>query len=316
MRKITRRHQLAKYVRVASISFKGAGRRKTLYETIEGNMKEIMHLLRKAVLEKPDIICLPECSPFLGLSIKEMIESTEEVSRAILDKVSSFAKENSTFIIFPMVEKRNNRFYNSAILIGKHGEYIGSYDKIHPTIWEIEAGITPGVEVKTFDLDFGKIGFAICFDLNFEDVIKNLAKDKIKLMFFPSMYLGGLQLKIWAFNYSTYVVSSTTEEGSMIVNPLGKVLVVSNRYQPVICKEINLDYEILHLDYNSEKMDLIKEKYGSNITFEVAQPEAVFLMSSEMSKITVKDVIEEFKLETREEYFKKASVLREKALKS
>jgi len=307
---------LAKYVRIATVTFRGA-RRGTVGETIESNMKEIMRLLKKAVFDKPDLICLPECSPFLGLSTEEMVESAEEIPGRIFSMLSSFAQENKVYIIFPMMRKEGDKIYNSAVLIGREGEYIGSYDKIHPTIWEMEAGVTPGVEARAFELEFGKIGVAICFDLNFEDVIKRHAENRVKLVFFPSMYPGGLQLKTWAFNYGVYMVSSIADDrGSTIVNPLGRSLAVSSSYQPVICCNINLDYEVLHLDFNWEKMDLIKEKYGSKISFEVSRPEAVFLMSSETEEIDVKSVIEEFNLETREEYFKRASVAREIVLKN
>ncbi|MGB9718257.1 MAG: carbon-nitrogen hydrolase family protein [Thermoproteota archaeon] len=306
---------MAKHVRVASVTFKGI-RRKTAGETIENNMVEILRLLRKAVFDKPDIICLPECSPFLGLSAEEMVENAEEIPGTIFSRVSRFAEENRVNIIFPVMRRSGNKIYNSAVLIGVDGEYVGSYDKIHPTMWEIEAGVTPGVEPRSFELDLGRFGVAICFDLNFEDVIKGLAENRVKIVFFPSMYPGGLQLKTWAFNHGVYMVSSIADDrGSMIINPLGRVLAVSSIYQPVICCNINLDYEVLHLDYNWEKMDRVKEKYGSKIWFEVARPEAVFLMSCEAGETTVGSIIEEFSLETREEYFKRASEAREAALK-
>ncbi|MEM2930392.1 MAG: carbon-nitrogen hydrolase family protein [Thermoproteota archaeon] len=307
---------MAKHVRVATVTFRGS-RRETAGETIESNMKEILCLLKKAIFDEPDIICLPECSPLLGLSMEEMVENAEEVPGAIFSRVSSFARENRVHIILPMMRREGSKVYNSAVLIGRDGEYVGSYDKIHPTIWEIEAGVTPGVEARSFELEFGRIGVAICFDLNFEDVIKGLARNRVKIVFFSSMYPGGLQLKIWAFNHGVYMVSSIADDrGSMIVNPLGRVLAVSSNYQPVICCNINLDYEVLHLDYNCEKMDRIKEKYGSKVSFEVVRPEAVFLMSCEADKTTVRSVIEEFSLETREEYFKRASDMREAALKN
>ncbi len=61
--------------------------------------------------------------------------------------------------------------------------------------------------------------------------------------------------------------------------------------------------------------DAIKEKYGSKINFEVAQSEGVFLMSSETKDVAVKDVVEEFSLETRRKYFERALKIREKSLK-
>ncbi|MCX8183446.1 MAG: carbon-nitrogen hydrolase family protein [Crenarchaeota archaeon] len=306
---------MAKHIRITTVTFRGI-KGETVNETIENNIREILRLLNIAIFDKPDLICLPECSPFLGLSMEEMVKNAEEIPEALFTRVSSFARQNRVYVIFPMMRREDSKVYNSAVLIGRDGEYVGSYDKVHPTIWEIEAGVTPGVEARTFKLEFGKIGVAICFDLNFEDVIKSLAGNRVKIVFFPSMYPGGLQLKFWAFNHGVYVASSVADDrGSMIINPLGRVLAVSSSYQPVICCDINLDYEVLHLDYNWEKMNQVKEKYGPKISFEVSRPEAVFLMSCEAEETVVENIIKEFNLETREEYFKRASDARDAALK-
>jgi len=307
---------LARCVRVASISFSGTGKASTVQETVDRNLKEMVKLLEKAVTNEPDIVCYPECSPMLGLSNKEFAEAAEEIPGKIFRTMASLAREYGIYLVCPMTEKRNERVYNSAVLIGRDGAYIGSYHKVHPTIGEIESGITPGTEPKTFELDFGKIGFAICFDLNFEDAIKGLAKKEVELVFFPSMYPGGLQLKIWAFNYGVYLVSAFTGEGSMIVDPLGRVLATSSSYSPVICKTINLDYGIFHIDYNHEKWDSIWKKYGSKVELDILRPEATFMMTSNLEGVTVGDMAHEFQLETRKKYFKRASEIREKAIAS
>jgi len=307
---------LARYVRVASISFEGAGRATVPEETVKRNLDKMTELLKKAAMDKPDIICFPECSPTLGLVGEEHVKAAEKIPGTIFQRISRLAKKYKTYVVCPMMERRNEKIYNSAVLIDRKGEYVGSYHKIHPTISEIESGVTPGSEPETFELDFGRVGFAICFDLNFEDVMKGLAKEEAELVFFPSMYPGGLQLKIWAFNCGVYMVSAFTGEGSMIVDPLGRVLATSSYYSPVICKRINLDYGIFHIDYNHEKWDSIKRKYGSKVELDILKPEAVFMMTSEHRRITVKDIAHEFQLETRKEYFRRSSKIREKMLEA
>ncbi|MFQ6095139.1 MAG: carbon-nitrogen hydrolase family protein [Candidatus Bathyarchaeia archaeon] len=180
----------------------------------------------------------------------------------------------------------------------------------------MESGVTPGTKPETFELDLGTVGFAICFDLNFEDVIKGLTKNGSELVFFPSMYPGGLQLRFWAFNYGVYVVSAYTGEGSMIVDPLGRVLATSSSYSPVICKTVNLDYGIFHIDYNHEKWDSIKRRYGSRVELDMLRPEAVFMLTSNHRSITVKHIAQEFQLETKEAYLRRATEIREKKMES
>jgi len=307
---------LVRCVRVASVSFSGTGKSGTIHETVERNLKEIVRLLEKAALDQPDIVCFPECSPMLGLSSKEIAEAAEEIPGKIFRTMAALAKRYGIYVVCPMTEKHGGRVYNSAVLIDRDGTFLGSYHKIHLTIGEIESGITPGTEPKTFNLDFGTIGFAICFDLNFDDVIKGLSKNEAELVFFPSMYPGGLQLKMWAFNYGVYVVSAFTGDGSMIVDPLGRVLATSSFYSPVICKTLNLDCGIFHIDYNHEKWDSIRKKYGSKVELDILRPEATFMMTSNDREVTVAEIMHEFQLETRKEYFERASKVRERATKS
>ncbi|MEM2936608.1 MAG: carbon-nitrogen hydrolase family protein, partial [Candidatus Bathyarchaeia archaeon] len=201
-----------------------------------------------------------------------------------------------------------------AVLIDRQGRPMGSYHKMHPTISEIETGVTPGTEPTVFQTDFGRVGCAICFDLNFRDVIQGLAANGAEIVFFPSMYQGGLQLSIWAFEFGVYMVSAHDGDGSMIVNPLGRILVQSSAYEPIISRTINLDYEILHIDYNNAKWEKIKGKYGPDVEIEVATPEAVFLLTSHLPTISVDQIIHEFQLETREQYFNRALGIRARAL--
>jgi len=305
---------LVKNVRVASLSFPGTGRASGAKDTVKRNLEAMAKLLEKAYYDESDIACFPETSPTIGLSTDEAIALAEPVHGPIFNFFSSKASEYGLNIVLPMLELKDGCVYNSAILIGRDGEYLGSYHKVHPTIGEIEAGITPGLEAKVLKSEFGPLGFAICFDLNFRDVVEAISADDVKLVFFPSAYPGGLQLSIWAFDYGVYMVSSLRGEGSVIVDPLGRVLAKSSSYNPVICKTLNLDYEVLHLDYNYEKLVEVKRRYGSKVEIDVSRPEAVFIFASNIEK-PIREIIAEFDLETRSQYFDRSNRIRDKALR-
>jgi len=305
---------LARNVRVASISFSGTGRASGAEETVKRNLEAMSNLLEKAYYDEADIVCFPETSPTIGLSLEEAIALAEPMSESIFNFFSKKAVEYNLNIILPMLEYADGHVYNSAILIGRDGGHLGSYHKVHPTIREIEAGITPGLEARVLKSEFGPLGFAICFDLNFRDVVEAIAAADAKLIFFPSAYPGGLQLSIWAFDHGAYIVSSLRGEGSVIVDPLGRVLARSSNYNPIICKAMNLDYEILHLDYNYEKLSEVKRKYGSKVEIDVSRPEAVFILASNIKEKSVREIIAEFNLETRTEYFARANKVRAQVL--
>jgi hypothetical protein len=110
------------------------------------------------------------------------------------------------------------------------------------------------------------------------------------------------------------MMSSTPGEQSAIVNPLGRIMVESYNYHKIITSDVNLDFQVLHLDYNSTKFDEIKNKYGSRVEIEVASPEGIFLLYSKDIGITSGDLVEEFSLETREDYFDRATRIRKEHL--
>lgn len=302
---------MARIVRISSISFGGAaaGERRP-----ERALKEALTLLQRAALDRPDIVCLPETFTGLGCGTAEWATTAEEVPGPTTDAVGAVAREHRMYVLCPMVRRDGGHLRNSAVLLNRRGEPACIYDKIHPTIGEIEAGILPGTSPGLFETDFGRIGCLICYDLNFRDVMEGLAEGEAEVVFFPSMYPGGLQLRAWAHDLGAYVVSAFTREGSAIVDPLGRVLIESQGYQRIISRELNLDRAVLHIDYNEKRWPAIKEKYGPGVEIDVATPEAAFMLVSYLPDVTVRDLIREFNLELRADYFARANAVRESAL--
>lgn len=307
---------MSRNIRVSTISFSGAGSGGEPAEKVERNREAAMKLVEQAVLDKPDIVVLPEFFNVLGLNAQQWFEAAETVPGPTTEMFGKVAMWHNCYIVLPFPERKNNRVYNSSVLLDRQGMPVGSYHKMHPTIGEIEAGITPGRESPTFETDFGRVAFAICFDLNFRDVAESAATGKPDLLIFSSMYRGGLQTQIWAHDLSLYVVSSITGPHSMIVNPLGHVIAMSEAYNPIISRIINLDYVVCHIDYNNTRWQALKEKYGRDAELEVASPEAKFLLTSCAQGIHARDMVKEFDMETLEDYWVRANSIRERALRN
>jgi beta-ureidopropionase len=303
---------MARNVRVASISVGGGG------GPIEGRCERArvaaLELVGQATLDRPDIVCLPETFTGLGCGEADWIESAETVPGPTTDALARLARRHAMWVICPMVQRDGEKRFNAAVLLDRRGEIAGIYHKIHPTIGEIRRGITPGFDAAVFETDFGRIGCAICYDLNFRDVIEGLSAAGAELVFFPSMYRGGLQLSIWAHDFAVHLVSATPGEGSAIVDPLGRVLMQSSAYQKILSRTLNLDRRVLHIDENHRHWPAIKAKYGAGIEIDVATPEAVFSLICHLTGVGVEDIIQEFGLETRTEYFQRANRIRTEAL--
>jgi len=299
---------MARHVTVASISrdpreFRG---------NPEALLDDAAHLARRAKLFGADIVAFPEVYPHHtgGENPSQIAETTPGPT---IERIAAEAAANGLHIIWPLYTRENDRVYNSSVLIGPDGCVIGAYHKIHPTIGEIENGIMPGTEAKTFDTDLGRIGMAICYDLNFPDVREGLGSAGAEMIFFSSAYRGGLQLRIWAFELGVYVISAILAELGQIIDQSGTVLAEAT-YEALIARRINLDRRLLHMDYNWDKMDPILAKYGTDVSFEYFTREACFTIASERDGLSVDDVIAEFGLERRADYFRRANEVRRAAL--
>lgn len=305
---------MARYVRISAISFSGTWGA-TPEERKRNNINAMCGLIEKACWDSPDIVITPEFFNVLGC--ENYVSLAETIEGETVGRLAELARRYKTWIVCAMPERDGEKVYNSCILINRDGEPVGRYHKMHPTIGEIEQGITPGVESPPFDTDFGTIAFAICFDLNFRDVILSAMRDgsrRPKLISFSSMYRGGIQARIWAHDFGVWFASAITGPHSAIINPMGKVMAMSEAYNPIASFVANMDYVICHIDYNNEKLDEVKRKYGKGVELDIYSPEGRFILYSNMEERSAEDIVREFDLEPLESYFARANKVREEAL--
>lgn len=303
---------MARWLTVASLSFPGGSGKGE--ERVASAREEALKWIDRAAQRKPDLIVLPETFAALGLSGEEWLRTAEPVPGPTTEALAQKARQYCTYILCPLVQREGDRFYNAAVLLGRRGEVVGIYHKMFPTLNEISVGITPGHHAVVWETDFGRVGCAICFDLNFSEVIQGLAANAVELVLFPSMYRGGLQTQIWSHDFSVYFVSATPGEGSVIVNPLGRLLGASSHYERILVRRLNLDCFVGHIDYNHLRWEAIWEKYGPGIEIEVASPEAKFLLTSHLPDRTAKEIAQEFELLSLQDYFLRARRTRQEAL--
>lgn len=297
-----------RYVRVTTLSLPMQG-------SPEKARQLALQWIERASYHKPDIICLPETFTGLGCGSKEWFESAEPVPGPTTEALSEAARQYHCYIICPLLERTDEGVYNSAILIDRKGEVIGKYHKVYPTIGEMEQGVRPGTETPVFETDFGRLGFAICFDLNFREVMEGLAKGHPEVIFFPSMYRGGKRLQVWALDFSVYIIAATPGEQSAMVDPLGRVFAESSPYEPILTRTINLDYVVCHIDYNHSHWDRIRETYGKDVEIAVASPEAYFALISHHPQRSAPEIAQEFGLEPLKDYYARARATRQHYLR-
>ncbi len=121
-----------------------------------------------------DLAVFPEL--FLsGYTTREPKELALDLDGPEVGAIARLARESSTAVVFGAPERLSAGIANSAICVDRHGEVAGSYRKTHLFGSERDAYVA-GDELLIIDLDGVKAGLMICFDVEFPEVARSLAK--------------------------------------------------------------------------------------------------------------------------------------------
>ncbi len=273
--------------------------------------------LAQVLSDKPDLIALPEaCDRPSGVSQEKVLEYYRVRGDQILDFFAGVAKENNCYIVYSA--KRglaDGTWRNSSVLLDRKGAVVATYDKNYPTIGEIDSGIMPGADICIAECDFGRVGFAICFDLNFDELRLRYARAKPDIVVFSSVYHGGLMQAYWAYSCRSHFVGAVASLPSEIYNPLGKVVGSSTNYFDYTVATVNLDCRLAHLDCNWGRLRSLKEKYGRGVTISDPGHLGSVLISSNTSGVSAEEMVREFEIELLDDYFERATDHRNKHVK-
>jgi hypothetical protein len=256
--------------------------------------------------DKPDLIVVPEaCDSYSGYTVAESKAYYDVRGNQVRDFFRDIAKKNHCYVAYSaMRQMADGTSRNSTQLIDRSGNIVGIYNKNHPVPWETtENGVLCGKNAPVFQTDFGRVALAICFDLNFQELLEKYAAERPDLIIFSSMYHGGLMQSYWAYYCRSYFVGAVAGDECTIVNPLGEKVAHSTNYYHHVTATVNLNCKVIHLDENWEKIQAVKNKYGRGVTvFDPGHVGAV-LLTSEMPEKSIDSVIKEFKIETWDEYY-------------
>jgi predicted amidohydrolase len=135
--------------------------------------------------------------------------------------------------------------FNTAILLDRAGRLAGTYRKTHLPREEWEAGLTPGNTYPVFDTDFGKVGLIVCWDVQFPEPSRAMALKGAELLLLPIWGGSDVLARARAIENHVFLVSSTYDMRSFVVDPTGAVIAEATRELPVAIAEIELDKQFL-----------------------------------------------------------------------
>lgn len=312
---------MAKYVKIATFHFgptsvKGRPAGVSMVDCVWNHLR---YHIEKAMLDAPDLIVLPEVSDRpCDLTFEEKMAFYEERGDKILLKLCDYARANKVFIAYNAVRRAEDGDYrNSTVLIDREGKPIYRYDKNFPVVFEMtDYGVKPGAHASVADCELGRVGGAICFDMNFEELRQEYRALAPQLVLFSSNYHGGLARNFFAYDTRSYLVASIGCGGpGGIVNPLGVDVATVSSYEFLTVATINLDYVVCHLDENrGAKFNALKQKYGPKVKIETPSYLGPALITSECEELTAMDFVREFDLELLDDYLNRSRAARAERL--
>jgi predicted amidohydrolase len=194
--------------------------------------------------DRPDLLCLPEGITVVGNG-KTYAEASEPVPGPTTRTLGELAKRLNSYIVAGLYERVGSVVYNTAVLIGRDGELKGYYRKTHLPREEVEGGITPGDDYPVFETDFGKVGLMICWDVQFPEPARALALKGAEILLLPIWGGSEVLAKARAIENHVFLISSSYDMKTFIVNPAGEVLADASEEVPVVLADLHLDRKIV-----------------------------------------------------------------------
>ena len=226
---------------------------------VSANLIEVGRQISNAAQAGAKLIVLPESFAIMGLHDADQVKVAEsEGTGPIQDFLSEQAKTNKIWLVAGTIPLKleqddpnyDNKVYAACLVYNDEGVRVSRYDKIHlfdvhleitnETYYESET-LEAGNKAVIVDTPFGKIGLAICFDLRFPELFRQLVLKGAEIIVIPSAFTAitgkahwEVLLRARAIENLCYVVASSqggyhvsgreTHGDSMIVDPWGVVL--------------------------------------------------------------------------------------------
>jgi len=262
-----------------------------------------------------DLIALPET--FRGQNDR----SLETLDGPTITALAPLARKHRTYIVAPIDRKEGDRRFNSAVVLDRAGRIAGVYNKIYP-FWVEEfprrPTVQPGQTVTVITTDFGRLGLAICYDVNWAPLWQRLSDFGAELVIWPSAYSAGKTLQARAIDFSYYIMSATQTPDCLVFDIDGEQLLheKANSGNFNIARfTFDLDRCIFHQDLNrpGKIARLLKER-GNDVAEEKWLPmEGLFVLKAKRPGVSARALAREYGLEERRPYLNRSRTEVDKA---
>jgi predicted amidohydrolase len=272
-------------------------------------LMRIADLVDREGAQGTDIIALPETCR--GQDDK----SQETLDGPTISAMGHLAQKHRTYIVCPIDRKDGDLRFNSAVLIDRRGQVVCVYDKLYP-VWQVEClkkpPVHPGKTVQVYSTDFGRVGLAICFDVNWTSPWHQMSNHGAELVIWPSAYSAGRSLQAQASQYNYYIMSSTWVPDCLVYDIDGSLLIHDHANTGnginITRATLDLDRCVFHQDINlPDKLDKLLKDHGDDIEQEKwLSMEGWFVLRAKRPGVDARELARRYGLEELRHYINRS----------
>lgn len=214
-------------------------------------------------------------------------------------------------LVLPLLVRDGVNLANRFYLLAKDGSELGFYQKQIPAVGERLEGVQPALN-SPLRWEGLTLGGGICIDVYFPRRVFDPQIDAgTDLFVIPSMTPAGVFLDTCAVTYGVPFVLAYSP-WSRILDRDGKELAAGGLRSetlragsgiPLQQATINFDAVSLFADFNQDKIQDVQRHYGKKVRVRFDQSNCLFLVESRSIDLSIKEVIREFGLVSRRDYF-------------
>lgn len=238
---------------------------------VAANLSETARHIGKAAAAGARLVVLPENFAIMAKQDVDRLEAAEHDGQGpIQEFLATQARTHGVWLVggtIPLKTHDPKRVRAACLLYSENGERVARYDKIHlfdvrldnGELYNESAAIEPGDTPVVVDTPFGRLGLAVCYDLRFPELFRQLLDQGVELFAVPSAFTVRTGRAHWevlvrarAVENLAYVIAAAqggyhlsgreTYGDSMIVNPWGEVLDRLARGSGVVLADLDRRY--------------------------------------------------------------------------
>ncbi|NLK51650.1 MAG: amidohydrolase [Syntrophomonadaceae bacterium] len=236
------------------------------------NEEELCFLTEQAAAAGARIIVLPEMATtgYGWSSREELSPYVETIPGPTTDRFLTLTRKYGCYVVIGLaeVDPQSGIYYNAAALLGPEG-LVGSYRKTHLFVSDPKWAAVGDLGLPVWDTEYGRLGIAICLDLEFPEVARVLALKGAQMIAFPCNWLGETcPSALWmtrALENEVCVIAANRwgrergikfSGGSCVIGPQGNILAYRGSGNGIVLAELPLCYKVTQA---SEPVDTAEE---------------------------------------------------------